>query len=110
MLWLDINGMSVCRGRGKCCRRISEKYNTVNNNMPYNKAVPSLPDATKALQSWRHLVILDLSFLSPSVISIQDMSMFSSPGTKKEDRRERIVSKLAELDVIWSRICEQNEK
>jgi hypothetical protein len=44
--------------------------------------------------------MLDLSFLSPSVVSIQDMRRFSSPGTKKEDRRERMVSKLAELDVM----------
>lgn len=33
---------------------------------------------------------------------IQDMNASSSSGTKKDERRERTVSKLAELEVIWS--------
>ena len=66
----------------------------------YSKAVPSWPVATSACQSRRHFNILDLSFLSPSVISIQDRKVSSVSGTKKEDRRERTVSKLAALEVM----------
>ena len=66
----------------------------------YSKALPSLPVATSSCQSRRHFDMLDLSFLSPSADSIQDRKMSSSSGTKKEDRRESTVSKLAESEVM----------
>jgi len=68
----------------------------------YSKALPSLPEATRAFQSRLHFVMLARIFLSPNMALIQDMNASSSSGTKKDERRERTVSKLAELEVIWS--------
>lgn len=69
-------------------------------NEHYSKAVPSRPLATSSCQSRRHFDILDLSFLSLSVTSIQDKKVSSDSGTKKEDKRESTVSKLAALEVM----------
>jgi len=66
----------------------------------YNNADPSLPDATSLFQSALHFFMLFLNFLSPSVLKIHVKSRFSSSGTKKEESRERMVSKFAEDDVI----------
>lgn len=66
------------------------------------RALQSFPEATRSLQSSFHLRRLDFIFLSPSVLPIQRSSESSSSGTKKEERRERMVSKLAELEVMWS--------
>lgn len=68
----------------------------------YNNAVPSLPVATKFLHSPLHRLIFALSFLSASILSIHDRRASSSSGTKKEDRRDSTVSKLAAPDVILS--------
>jgi hypothetical protein len=46
--------------------------------------------------------MLDLSFLSPNILPIHNRSASSSSGTKKEDKSDKTVSKLAALDVILS--------
>jgi len=74
----------------------------VKKKSGYSKALPSLPEATRAFQSRLHLTMLARIFLSPSMALIQVMNASSSSGTKKDERRERTVSKLAELEVIWS--------
>lgn len=68
----------------------------------YSNAAPSLPVAIRAFQSCRHLVMFARSFLSDSVLSIHDIRASSLSGTKNDDRRDRMVSKFAELDVICS--------
>jgi hypothetical protein len=79
-----------------CAQKFREKRGD------YSKALPSLPEATRAFQSRLHLAMLTRIFLSPNMVLIQDMNASSSSGTKKDERRERTVSKLAELEVIWS--------
>jgi hypothetical protein len=68
----------------------------------YSSAAPSFPAATSACQSRRHCAIFARSLLSPSMLSIQPSSASSSSATKNEESKDRIVSKLAELDVMWS--------
>lgn len=43
-----------------------------------------------------------LNLLSPSVFDIQAKNKFSSSGTKNDERKESMVSKFAEDDVMWS--------
>ena len=66
----------------------------------YSNAGPSLPDATSIFQSALHFSMLLLNFLSPSILDIHVKSEFSSSGTKKDESRERMVSKFAKDDVI----------
>ena len=69
----------------------------------YSKASSALrPDAIWEFQSCLHLAMLARIFLSPKRLAIHDMKLSSFSGIKKEERRERTVSKFAELDVMWS--------
>ena len=71
---------------------------------PHNSASPSLPEATSTFHSARHDCILDLIFLFSATFEIQFMNTFSSSGTKKDDSRDRTVSKLAVSAVMRSTV------
>ena len=46
--------------------------------------------------------MLPRSFLSEMTFSTQASSAFSSCGTKKDESRDKTLSKLADSDVMWS--------
>jgi len=89
------NESSPPRGkRINICTRVARRW------QGYSSAVPSLPAATSSFQSARHRVMLARKVLSPRVFSIHNRSESSSSGTKNEESKERIVSKLAAADVM----------
>lgn len=79
-----------------------QKANTRIPDRDHKSTVPSLPVATKCLHCSLHWLMHDLSFLSPNILPIHNRSAFSSSGTKKEDKSDKTVSKLAALDVMLS--------
>lgn len=66
----------------------------------YSSAEPSFPAATSFLQSDLHSFMLLLSFLFPSNLDIQPNNKFSSSGTKNDESNDKMVSKLAEDEVM----------
>ena len=66
----------------------------------HNNADPSLPSATSRFQSCRHWCMLARRSPSSMTFSIHLSRAFSSSGTKKEDKRERTLSKFACDDVM----------
>ena len=68
----------------------------------YKRASWFFPSFTRPFQSERHFSISARRRLSSSARSIQRNKTSSSSGIKKEDSSDRIVSKLACEDVIWS--------
>jgi hypothetical protein len=76
--------------------------NVVNaQDLPsYNSAVSDLPLATSPFHSVRQRFMLARSLASPRTLPIQSRSASSSSGTKKEESKERMVSKVAPLVVM----------
>ena len=68
----------------------------------HNSTPPSFFSLTSPRHSSRHRFISARSFLSSIARSIQRNNASSSSGTKKDDRRERTVSKFAWAEVRWS--------
>ena len=66
----------------------------------YNSTSLSWPVATNLRQSVRHRCMFAVIFLSLITFSIQSRRTLSSSGTKYEERRDRMVSNVAELDVM----------
>lgn len=68
----------------------------------HSSAEPSLPSATSRFHSCRQPCMLPRSFLSEMTFSTQASSAFSSCGTKKDESKDKTLSKLADSDVMWS--------
>ena len=117
---IKVDRRQLCPGHTKKMRVVSSRRETeritestresksradVNELEPervqsYSNALPSCPVMTNWRQRARHCCILALIFLSLITFSIHSRRTLSSSGTKNEESNDKIVSKVAELDVM----------